>query len=130
MTEETEIALKKEINVSSLGIAEHFLGEKDIIDFEEAEGNETSRFWIDGYSIKFFTGEKEFESLNKKLYLVRALYYYGQEGGYSVYYENGNLLVIHYAMGHEVPESMNRSALVVCLPSKPKAIYVMCRIVE
>lgn len=57
-----------------------------------------------------------------KPYLVRAAFINGGTGQYSLFWtHNADLVVLHGSLGPGGPA--NKSALIACLPSSPKAVY-------
>jgi hypothetical protein len=58
----------------------------------------------------------------ERIFLVRALYEYGERGFWEVFPLGADLLVRNSALGPAAPT--HRSALVVCWRSKPATVYV------
>lgn len=74
------------------------------------------------YEVAAFAPAKFACHRGERSFLVRALYEYGERGLWEVVLLGTDLLVRNSALGPAAPT--HRSALVVCLSSKPAAVYV------
>ena len=116
--DETEVKWVREVVVSGLSIAERLLEKSPIV---EVEPNEIYRL--------LRHAAPDGPPAGKKLFLVRAVFFSPDTGGFVVYYEKGKLLVDHGCLGHS-PEPMKRSAIIVALPERPAEVFVRCNIGE
>ena len=124
---ETEIRDFWEVSASSLDVAEYLL------EIESCIGVTSGMFGLSGTGqdsevVGMYFGARGVTTpANTRLFLVRAMYM--KHGGFSVYYENDRLLVLHGTMGaSDVP--VKHSALLIALPDKPSDVCVHCRMVE
>lgn len=72
---------------------------------------------------KWFVGSGYRSEVNKRPYLVRAVFSQGGTGRFKVSELKGDLYVFHGSLGHHM--AYNQSALVVNLPVAPKEVYVI-----
>ena len=81
-------------------------------------------------SLDAFLGVKNVSCPAKhQLYLVRAVYLSAETGGFGAVLKNRVLWISHGCLGN-IPEPMNRTALVIALPEEPCRVYVSCSMDE
>jgi hypothetical protein len=66
---------------------------------------------------------------NGSPYLVRALRFYRLGGGYSIRWNQGQLVVHYSCLGHSVPAEI-RDTLILLLPAKPTQVFVDATMAE
>jgi hypothetical protein len=124
----TRVDWAREVAVSTMAACEGILKEKSLAPFELTQDRTGPYYRIAGGSLvlrKLLGGGTEMPPEGTRLFLVRAVYFHPLTGGFSAYYEDGNLLVEHGCLGGSWTP-MKRSALVIALPAEPVSVTVRC----
>jgi hypothetical protein len=89
---------------------------------------QTELIELDALQVEKLSGKKPVAT-DLKPYLVRGLAYFEQTGSFSVFEKGEAILVRHDSTGATIPDE-KRTALIVFLANKPKAVYVDCQVTE
>ena len=66
---------------------------------------------------------------SSKPFLVRAVFGYRSKNGFDVQKIGSSLLVRHSSLAHSTPQPAN-TALVVCIDTEPKNVYIVMSVAE
>ena len=107
-----------EVNGAAKSKAEHLLRQKSII--------QLSPLQVDALLSQNLTSAN---LSGKTPYLVRALYFDKETGGFEVYFKGKTIWIEHGSLGH-APVPMKRQPLILLLKVRPDKVFVTCSMAE
>ena len=107
-----------EINDAAKPKAEYLLRQKPVVQLSSSQ--------VDALLSQNFTSA---DLSGKAPYLVRALYFNKETGGFKVYFKEKTIWVEHGSLGSD-PVPMKRQSLIVLLKVRPDKVFVTCSMDE